>query len=265
MKLALYQFSPVYGDCKKNSETIINISDSVAADIIVFPELAISGYFFTDKIQSKAMAEEYNKLKVYEELSLVAKAQNKIIIFGFPELAEDKIFNSAQLIFPNKDYNRVYRKSHLFYKEKYAFDAGDSGFFTVNYPEFDINIGTMICYDWRFPESARTLALQGADLIVCPSNLVTNIWTKVMPARAIENKVYLAVANRVGTEKENGEVLDFNGLSAVYSYNGDEMAMASSNNEEILITEIDPQLTRNKSFNPENNIFSDRKPELYFK
>lgn len=265
MKLALYQFSPVYGDCKKNTETIINVSESVSADIIVFPELAISGYFFIDRVQSRAMAETYNNLKVYEELSLIAKAKNKIIILGFPELAGDKVFNSTQLIFPKSEYNRIYRKSHLFYKEKYAFDAGDSGFFTVNYPEFDINIGTMICYDWRFPESARTLALQGADLIVCPSNLVTNIWTKVMPARAIENKVYLAVANRVGTEKENGEVLDFNGLSAVYSYNGDEMAMASADSEELLITEIDPILTRNKSFNSENNIFTDRKSELYFK
>ncbi len=265
MKLALYQFAPIYGDCKSNFIKICDKADSVDADIIVFPELALNGYFVVNSEQSAAMANDYNKLNVYQEMSSIAKQKNKIIVYGFPEISQGKIYNSAQIAFPDSKYDRIYRKTHLFYKERYAFSEGDTGFFVIHYPEFDLKLSTMICYDWRFPESARSLALKGADLIVCPSNLVTNIWTKVMPARAIENKVYLAVANRVGSENENGEELLFNGLSAIHSYNGNELAMASADKEEVIIAEINPTETRNKSFNSENNIFDDRRPDIYFK
>jgi predicted amidohydrolase len=121
----------------------------------------------------------------------------------------------------------------------------------------------MICYDWRFPEAARTLALQGADLIACPANLVTTLSGKVFPARAIENKVYVAVANRIGEECLGEETLLFRGESAIYDYVGERMAQASFGNEEILYAEIDPQSTRKKSFNSVNDIFKDRRPDMY--
>jgi predicted amidohydrolase len=157
----------------------------------------------------------------------------------------------------------VYRKSHLFAREKHCFDPGDTGFFVVHVPERDLRIGMMICYDWRFPEAARTLALKGADLIVAPSNLVTHIWRAVMPARAVENKVYLAVANRCGPDVNNGEELSFNGQSAIYSYNGDVLASANATEPAVIIAEIEPERTRTKSFNEWNDIFADRRPDLY--
>jgi predicted amidohydrolase len=118
----------------------------------------------------------------------------------------------------------------------------------------------MICYDWRFPESARALALQGADLIVCPSNLVTHIWRMAMPVRAFENKVYLAVANRTGAEHNAGEDVAFNGQSAIYGYNGSVLADAPAEGDAIVIAELHPEQTRDKAF---NDIFKDRREDMY--
>jgi predicted amidohydrolase len=127
----------------------------------------------------------------------------------------------------------------------------------------DIRLGIMICYDWRFPESARTLALQGADAIICPANLVTTLSGKVFPARAIENKVYMIVANRIGTEQNAEEELLFRGESAIYDYSGDILAKASHEHEEVLYAMISPEKSRVKSFNSENDIFLDRRPDMY--
>ena len=121
----------------------------------------------------------------------------------------------------------------------------------------------MICYDWRFPEATRTLGLLGADVILCPSNLVTDVWNISMPSRALENKVYLAVANRTGTENRNDTELIFKGRSAIYSYNGSMMAEASPNDEEVITSEIFPKQTRKKSFNEINDIFKDRQKQWY--
>ena len=121
----------------------------------------------------------------------------------------------------------------------------------------------MICYDWRFPEVSRILALKGADLIVCPSDLVTDLWRVAMPGRAVENKVYVAVANRTGTEERDGEKLVFTGRSAVYGFSGEELASAGPEDETVVTARIIPADTRDKSFNPFNDIFGDRLPAQY--
>jgi len=86
---------------------------------------------------------------------------------------------------------------------------------------------------------------------------------KVMPARAIENKVYLAVINRIGRETNAEEELFFNGESAIYNYNGERLTVAGIDDEKVITAEIFPDKTRNKSFNEFNNIINDRRPELY--
>ena len=84
-----------------------------------------------------------------------------------------------------------------------------------------------------------------------------------MPARAIENKVYLAVANRTGLEEANDETVLFNGLSGIWSYNGDRIASAEAVEDCVLSVEIEPEKTRDKSFNEFNDIFADRRTEFY--
>jgi 5-aminopentanamidase len=262
MKIAGVQFKPKFGKTENNIKKVLDIIDSVETDVIIFPELCLSGYFFlsrneVDKISLDFRSDEIN------ELQKKSTSQNKIVIFGFAEKSGDKLFNSSAILFPDKKLSTVYRKIHLFYKERFCFDKGEKPFFVIEDKSKDITIGPMICYDWRFPEASRSLALLGADLIVCPSNLVTAVWHKVMPARAIENKVYFAVINRIGTEKRNNEELFFNGESVIYGYNGEILAKAGVEDEKIIHAEIFPELTRKKSFNEFNDIFSDRRPYMY--
>lgn len=241
---------------------MLDIVEASTADVILFPELSTSGYFFLSKEEALPFGESSDGETAQRFLKL-SRESNKLIVYGFVEIKNSatgtQLFNSANIISP--DGVKTYRKTHLFYKERLVFDEGDTGFFVFNWKT--ARIGVMICYDWRFPESARTLALQGADIILCPSNLVTHIWRKVMPTRAIENKVYLAVANRCGEEINGGESVCFNGQSVFFDMNGEVLATANSTDDLVMSVEIDPEVTRKKSFNEFNDIFQDRRPEHY--
>lgn len=260
MKLSIIQFETILKDKEKNLNKLENYCNKLDSDILVFPELSTTGYYFLEKKQIKKYADKFESdtIQFFQKLSTKL---NKTIIFGFAEQYGEKIFNSAAILIPVSSKSKVYRKTHLFYKEKFVFDEGDTGFFVINYNE--LKLGTMICYDWRFPEAARTLALKGANLIVCPSNLVTGVWQNVMSARALENKVYVAVANKFGKETSANDTLKFNGESAIYSYNGQYLAKASKDSEEVLTVDIYPEKTLDKSFNEFNDIFTDRRPKFY--
>jgi 5-aminopentanamidase len=271
VKVATIQFEPKLFHVQENCVRIAEYISSTQADIIVFPELATCGYFFINRKEVTLASLEFVSPEM-NEFQRLATVFGRIVIVGFAEQFDHAYYNSAAVFHPDKQKSRVYRKTHLFYKERFVFNEGDTGFFVIHDEERDVKIGTMICYDWRFPESARSLALHGADLIVCPSNLVTHIWTSVMPTRAIENKVYLAVANRWGNEErtihetdgtESTEVLSFNGQSSIYSYNGEILAQSLAVGDDVRIVEIEPQKTRDKSFNAYNHIFDDRRSKFY--
>ena len=123
----------------------------------------------------------------------------------------------------------------------------------------------MICYDWRFPEAIRTLALAGADVVAHPSNLVVSasVWGPVMSTRAFENRVVCATANRFGVEVVGEESVAFTGESRIIQANGDVLAIADPAEERLLHADVDHIATRRKSFNDFNDIFADRRPDLY--
>ncbi len=272
MKLRIVQFTPVFGNKQENFKRLQAHADRIAtefdgADVLVFPELCTTGYFF----QSNDEALNYAETTDGETVAFfraMAHTMDALVVAGFVERAiengEEHAYNSALIVAPGQEV-RIYRKTHLFYKERHCFSDGNTGFFVVPHHRLDAKIGVMICYDWRFPESARTLGLKGADLIVCPSNLITNVWHIAMPARALENKVYVAVPNRAGEETRGleGETVKFTGRSVIYGFQGQELAKAGDTDDEILSVEIDPAATRDKSFNPLNDIFRDRRPEMY--
>ncbi|MDW8074271.1 MAG: nitrilase-related carbon-nitrogen hydrolase [Bacteroidota bacterium] len=261
MQIAVVQMQPQYGNIHANVNRVCELLSRADAAVVVFPELALSGYFFTDREQLRNVALELNS-PALQTIEQVATAQRKVAIVGFPEQAGERIYNSA-VLYDGCGGSYIYRKTHLFYRERLVFDEGDTGFFVIAIDWLDVRIGMMICYDWRFPEAARTLALQGADVIVCPSNLVTHVWRMAMPVRALENKVYVAVANRIGKETQGEETLEFNGHSAIYGYNGTLLAELPSDTEGIAVASIEPALTRSKSFNQFNDIFADRRPWAY--
>ncbi len=262
MKLSVVQFCPEFGAKEKNLKKVSDYASKIDSDIIVFPELCTTGYFFQSKEEVMKYAEPQDGPTV-RAMQEISTAKDKIFVIGFAETDGEKVYNSAAVIMPDEQLTKVYRKTHLFYKERFCFSEGDTGFFVIEDKKRNIKIGTMICYDWRFPEAARSLGLLGADLIVCPSNLVTKIWDKVMPTRAIENKVYVAVANRYGKEIAGGEEVVFNGKSGIWKYNGELLMQAGASDETVLTVEIEPEKTRDKSFNPYNDIFGDRRPEFY--
>lgn len=259
--LACVQFTPTYRNVADNIERIGDIIASVNADVIVFPELATSGYLFSSASDVQPFALRPESPEIYSIIQAGEQSGASVII-GFPELADEGVYNSA-LVCSGGVILDVYRKVHLFSNEKDVFLPGNLGFRVVELSHLDLRLGTMICFDWRFPEAARLLALAGADLIACPSNLVTPLWPIVMPARAIENKVYLAVANRTGIERTARAVVEFGGKSAVYDYEGSVITQAGNSEDIILTAEIYPSRTRDKAVNDRNNIFEDRRPEMY--
>ncbi|MBW1813997.1 MAG: carbon-nitrogen hydrolase [Deltaproteobacteria bacterium] len=262
IKLAVVQFTPAFKRKEENLSRIQELISNLEADIIVLPELCTTGYFFLSRDETSELAEPISG-PTCQFFQKISKQSNAVVVAGFIEKKGNKIFNSCLIAQPGKKTPRVYRKTHLFYKEPFCFDPGDTGFFVVQDTVRDVNIGPMICYDWRFPESARVLTLLGADLIVCPSNLITDAWRTVMPARAIENKVYVAVANRAGTEQIKDEELLFKGNSTIYDYDGIAVYTAGASGDEVMVTKIFPSLTRDKSFNEFNDVLKDRRPKHY--
>jgi len=262
LTLAVVQFTPQFADKQSNLERMTVLTEGLSADVIVFPELCTTGYFFLSREEAAEVAES-TRGKTARFFMDMARRLEAVVAAGFAERDGRHVYNSCLVAVPEDRRLHVYRKIHLFYKERLCFDPGDRGFLVVADTRRRVRIGPMICYDWRFPEAARVLALMGAELIVCPANLVTTAWRRVMPARAIENKIYLAVANRAGSEQRRGEQLTFKGNSAIYDYSGRSLKTAGKGEDEVLVAEIFPQKTRDKSFNPLNDVLRDRRPQFY--
>jgi predicted amidohydrolase len=266
LKISLVQFTPGFGTPGRNLHEIAALLEGVKTDIIVLPELCTTGYSFLSREEALGAAEgqEGESAIFFKQLAQEHKA---MVIAGFAEKSGEKVYNAALIALPDGRI-RVYRKTHLFFREKECFDEGDSGFFVVQHPLKDCKVGVMICNDWRYPEAARSLSLSGADLIACPSNLVSDVWRIGMPARALENKVYVAVANRCGTETreledDRTQSLTFTGDSVLYGYNGEPIEQANKTEHRVITLEIDPLLTRDKSFNAFNDLLKDRRPGFY--
>ena len=184
---------------------------------------------------------------------------------GICEKADDLFYNSSVLFCPDGKYF-VYRKIHLFDNEKKWFEPGNKilEVHEISGENFEkVKTGMMICFDWIFPETARTLALKGAQIICHPSNLVMAYCQTAMFTRALENRVYTITANRIGSDVRENKELFFTGESVIVSPKGEYLCRGSVDKEEICIAEIDPDFALNKNLNDRNNIFTDRKKEFY--
>jgi predicted amidohydrolase len=140
----------------------------------------------------------------------------------------------------------------LFFREKKFFKPGN---------EFKVfgDLGVMICFDWLFPESARTLMLKGAKIIAHPSDLVLPYCPHAMRTRCIENRVFAVTADRIGRERE----FKYIGRSEIVDTKGRILYCASSNREEVAVREIDLREAANRKMTPANDIIQDRRPDVY--
>lgn len=260
MRVAVVQNDPVFGAKRKNVEQCLEMMEGVKADLYVLPELFATGYNFVDVKEIRELAEPFATGFTYESMRKFALDKYCFIAYGFPELNGDALYNSAALVGFDGS-NELYRKVHLFDREKVFFSHGNLGFKVFDTPLG--RIGLMICFDWYFPESARTLALKGAQLIAHPANLVLPNCPDCMPTRCLENKVYIATANRIGNENRGKQSLHFIGKSQITSPLGEILHRAPPDQISISVVEIDLSITNDKNLNTRNNLMRDRRPEAY--
>ncbi len=265
MKIGFVQLNVSFGNPDDNLKKIISLTSDKEADLLVLPELANSGYLFSDKNELDELSENIETGKFCNALKKISTEKNCFIVSGICEKSEDKFYNSSVLFCPDGKYF-VYRKIHLFDKEKLWFTPGNSELevYEISGESFSkVKIGMMICFDWIFPETARTLALKGAQIICHPSNLVMQYCQRAMFTRALENHIFTITANRIGKDiKPDGEI-SFTGESVILNPRGDYLMRASQDKEECLIVEIDPSAALNKNISDNNNLFNDRRNQFY--
>ncbi|NKE72581.1 nitrilase-related carbon-nitrogen hydrolase [Candidatus Manganitrophus noduliformans] len=262
MKVGFVQFDCRFGEVEKNTDRAAEWITRQRADLWVLPELFNTSYQFTSKKEVAALAEPVPSGPTTQRLIRLAKENRTHLVAGLAERSGKQFYNSSVLVGP-KGLLSVYRKIHLFYEETRWFTPGNLRFQV--HPVGKARVGMMICFDWFFPEAARSLALLGADIIAHPSNLVLPYCPDAMPTRCLENRLFAITANRVGSESRGKETLTYIGMSEVVDPKGRILYRASDRKEESHVVEIDPKLARNKSLNRYNHLLKDRRDRLYVK
>ncbi|MEW6713499.1 MAG: nitrilase-related carbon-nitrogen hydrolase [Nitrospirota bacterium] len=261
MKAGCYQFDPAFWKKEGNLNRVESALVNADLQLLVLPEFFATGYQFRSKDEVSELSETVESGQTTEFLCDMSREKGIYIVAGLPERYGEKFYNSAVLTGPD-GLMGVYRKTHLYFEEKLYFSPGDTGF-KVWDTEIG-RIGIMICFDWFFPEAMRCLALNGAEIVAHPSNLVLPYCPDAMPVRCLENRVFSITANRIGTEdRTGGKPLKFIGKSLIVSPRGEVLANAPAEEETLLIAELDPKAARSKALNPLNDIFKDRVPEAY--
>ena len=263
IKLALAQISSQRENKEKNLEKIEDFTIKAkehGADLVIFPELSLTGYVLHDQVYELAEVIPGPSTKRIENL---AKKTGLHIIFGMSELSEKTeatIFNTAVLVGPNGligKYRKMYLPTHSVFEEKRYFRPG---YQTAAFNTAIGKIGLFICYDIFFPEVCRLIRLKGAELVVCisASPAVRRVYFEILTAaRALENTVFLAYVNLVGIE----EGLQFWGGSRLVSPTGDLLAKGKYDEEALVLCEADYRSIRPaETFIP---TLRDLRPEIF--
>ncbi len=265
IKIALSQSASTPGDVSANLALLAEVAQNAAnqsADFLILPELFLTGYNIGDQAWSLAEPVDGPSLNTAAK---IAQACQLTILLGYSEVSDGQFYNSAALINAAGQLVANYRKIHLYGpEERRLFVPGDQW---LLHPVAGVNVGVLICYDVEFPEAVRTLAQQGAELIAVPTALSTPspevptalaVAKTLIPARALENQVFVAYVNHAGAERD----MTYCGLSCLASPDGSELARAGAE-ATLLIAEIDPQMIAR-----ERAVYSylnERRPELYRK
>ena len=255
--LGVAQLAPARLDKDANLERIASAMQQTAdagVQMIVFPELFLTGYFLGEQLAGLAEPLDGPSLRRLAEL---ARRHHLLTICGWPEAAgEPRPYNSAVVLERDGTIIGHYRKTHLFGREPEFFAAGDR----LGAVDTSLGrIGVLICYDLEFPEPARILALDGAKVLLAPTANMDPyaayqwVYTR---ARAMENGVYVATANTVGQL----DGLHFFGQSSVVSPGGEVLEIACAD-ERLLMVSVDP--SRVPPTDPTLRYLERRRPELY--
>jgi predicted amidohydrolase len=267
VRVAVHQLAPVIGDLDGNRARALAAIDAAAAagaQVVVLPELAVSGYVFRDPDEARALAEPADGPTVSGWAERAA-AHGLVVVGGFAELAGEALYNSAALVDPS-GVRAVYRKVHLWDRESLVFTPGGAPPAVVDTPHG--RIGVMVCYDLEFPEWVRAAALDGAELLCVPTN-----WPRearpdgerpmeVMRAMvaASTNRMAVAACDRCGDERGVAWVAG----SAIAGPDGWLLAGPPPAAEPaLLVADVDLAAARDKALGPRNDALADRRPALY--
>ena len=255
------------------AEAMVREAAAQGAQIILLPEL-FEGYYFCKDMDGKYFewARPLAGNPVIARFSKVAKELGVVLPVSYFERDGERYFNSLVVIDADGTVMENYRKTHIpsgpGYEEKFYFEPGDSGF-KVWETKF-ATIGVGICWDQWFPETARSLALMGAELIFYPTAIGSepeigvdskDHWQRVQMGHAAANTVPVIAANRIGVEAGKSCTLTFYGSSFMTDYTGAKIADASRDREEILYGEYD--LEENRKQRDYWALFADRRPGSY--
>ena len=265
MHVAVAQIEPKLGECERNLEACLARMEEAAsqdAELLVLPECAIPGYMFDSAAEALRFAEEVPGPST-EVLERESARLGIHVVCGLLERDGDALRNAAVLVGPDGLIGR-YWKTHLPYLgvDRFAVAGDELAVFDTPLGR----IGIEICYDLRFPEVTRTLALRGADVVAHPTNFPVAARTQtelITVARAAENRLYLLTANRVGKERWG----EFCGWSQIVDPYGVRLAEAGATEEALLVADVDIEKARDKDYvvpgTYELYLFGDRRPELY--
>ena len=265
-RIAVAQAHPLIGDVPVNIATIRRLTALASAEgagMVVFPELATTGYAFTNIDE---LAEALKDGTGRDEIASLSSEFGISIVTGYAEIVGGKALNKAAL-FSNGELLADYVKTHLWNTEKDLFSAGTELPIVVETPVGRVALA--VCYDLEFPELFRHCAANGADIVAAPTNWPAGFEApshfgpfngellRAM-AGASTNRMYVAIACRTGHERgidwvDNSCVVDVDGYPITDFFEG----------EGIRIAEIDCAQSRNKDISPLNNVLGDRRIELY--
>ena len=259
--IALVQFSPKRKNVTANILKVQELLGDIQADLIVLPELSNSGYLYEAAESLAPYSESKDGSGPFlAAMSQLATMSGSLIITGYAEIEQGQLYNSAAAI-TTVGVLQNYRKTHLFDLEKLLFQPGNTGFLTLTH--HSVKIGMMICFDWIFPESARTLALSGAQIIAHPANLVMPYCQTAMVTRSIENKVFTITANRIGEEDLGENILAFTGASQITAPDGSVLYRGPTDKSAVHMECINPDEALDKAISPNNDLMKDRRSNMY--
>ncbi len=255
------------------AEALVRKAVQEDAKIILLPELFEGLYFCKDMDkQYFTWAQERVGHPLLERFSVLAKELGVVILVSYFEKSGEDYYNSLVVMDSDGTMLDNYRKTHIpdgpGYEEKFYFSHGDTGFkvWDTAYGR----IGAGICWDQWFPETARSLALMGAELIFYPTAIGSepeiggdskDHWQRVQMGHAAANTTPVIVANRIGKEEGKSCSLTFYGSSFMTDITGEKITEASRDKEEIIYAEYD--LDENRKHKAYWGLFKDRRPECY--
>lgn len=264
-RIVCHQLAPVIGELDLNCATVVtSVAAAVeaGADVVVLPELATSGYVFEslDEARSLAVTTDHD---VFARVTGVLAGSSAVAAFGFCERGRGGLVHNSAAVVTADGVLEVYRKTHLWDTEKQFFTPGTALPPVVDTPAG--RIGVLVCYDLEFPEMTRHLGLQGADLVVVPTNWPWGptpvgerpVEVVIAMAAARTNRMVIACCDRTGTERGQ----EWTAGTSIIGHDG--WVAATCDESGIASADLDLSPTRDKRLSPRNDLLGDRRSDLY--